>query len=233
MPLKIADTFVREHLMAFPNPENADAEGLLAYGGDLNPTFLLSAYAQGIFPWFNSDKDEILWWSPDPRMVLFPERFKVSKSLKQTLRSGKFEVSVNQCFEKVILKCARIKRQGQAGTWITKNMQQAYNNLHSLGYAHSIETHYNQELVGGLYGVSIGKAFFGESMFHEMTDASKVALNTLVEICKLHDIHFIDVQQSTPHLRSLGADDIGRQSFLEKLAVALKEPSVLKNAFVK
>lgn len=148
MPSKIADTFVYEHLTDFPNPENADPDGLLAYGGALTPEILLSAYAQGVFPWFNSDDEEILWWSPDPRMVLFPDKFKISKSLRQTIRSGKYTVTFNHSFKKVIGKCAHVKRDGQAGTWITPGMQNAYNLLHEMGYAHSVEAWHEDKLAG-------------------------------------------------------------------------------------
>ncbi|NBC83582.1 MAG: leucyl/phenylalanyl-tRNA--protein transferase [Bacteroidetes bacterium] len=228
MEHKIADPFVARCFIKFPANDNTDHEDLVAYGGDLSVSTLLSAYVQGNFPWFNSDEEYILWWSPNPRMVLYPKAFKISKSLKQTLHSDKYEVRINTCFQRVIENCARTKRKGQDGTWITPNMQAAYTKLHELGYAHSFETYHGNKLVGGLYGVSIGKAFFGESMFHNMTDASKIALHKLVEICLEYDIHFIDVQQSTPHLKSLGGKEEKRTYFLEILAHAMTYTSVLK-----
>lgn len=228
MPGTIADPFVADHYIEFPPIDLADEEGLVAYGGYLSTSMLLSAYAQGIFPWFNDDHDHILWWSPHPRMILYPGNFNMSKSLKQTIRSKKFEVRVNTCFKDVIANCARTKRKGQDGTWITPNMQAAYIRLHELGYAHSFETFYNQELVGGLYGVSIGRVFFGESMFHRVSDASKVALHELVQSCKKYGIEFIDVQQSTSHLKKLGGVEEERNNFLKMLSRAMDSDSVFK-----
>ena len=210
-----------EFPVQFPDPETADEQGLVAIGGELTPEYLLSAYSQGIFPWF-SEGDPILWWSLDPRMVLFPENLKVSKSLRQVIRSGGFELRIDTAFKEVITHCSKIKRKDQEGTWITGDMINAYVRLHELGYAHSFETYHGEELAGGLYGVSLGKAFFGESMFFLRRDASKFALYHLVHWCANHGFHFIDVQQSTAHMKSLGAKDIQRSEFLKRLKQALQ-----------
>ena len=205
----------------FPDPNKTDDEGLVAVGGELSADFLVAAYAQGVFPWFN-EGDPLMWFSPNPRMVLLTKDFKVSKSLRQLIRSDKFELRIDTCFNKVIAQCSNIKREGQDGTWITEDMERAYNELHDLGITHSFETYMNGELVGGLYGVSLGKAFFGESMFFKEANASKFAFYYLVEWCKQHDFHFIDAQQSTSHMKSLGAKDIPRKEFLEMLQKALQ-----------
>jgi leucyl/phenylalanyl-tRNA--protein transferase len=209
-----------EFPVQFPDPRKADNDGLVAVGGKLTPEYLLSAYAQGAFPWFNEGQ-QILWWSPNPRMVLFPEKFKFSKSLRQLVRSLKFEIRVDTVFAEVISNCGSAVREDQDGTWITSAMKAAYTKLHEMGYAHSFETFMNGKLVGGLYGLSLGKAFFGESMFYVEANASKFALYYLVEWCKKHDIHFIDVQQSTSHLKSLGAIDVERDAFLMHLDKSL------------
>jgi leucyl/phenylalanyl-tRNA--protein transferase len=209
----------------FPDPKQSGEHGLVAVGGELSPDYLLSAYAQGIFPWF-SVGEPILWWSLDPRMVLFPDQLKVSKSLRQVIRSGKFEIRIDTSFEKVIKQCSKIERKAQDGTWITEDMIKAYTRLHELGYAHSFETYHDRKLVGGLYGVSLGKAFFGESMFFLERDASKFALYHLVNWCLDHDFHFIDVQQSTTHMKSLGATDIPRSDFLKRLKRGLEFETV-------
>ncbi len=209
----------------FPDPNLAEDEGLVAIGGELTIDYLISAYSQGLFPWFSED-EPILWWSPNPRMVLYPDDFKIYDSFKQTLNAGKFKLRIDENFESVIRNCAEIKRKGQAGTWITNAIIDAYINLHNSGYAHSFETWYNDKLVGGLYGVSLGKAFFGESMFHQITDASKFALYELCRLLKKWQFHFIDVQQSTSHLKSLGAIDIERKEFLIMLGEALKYPTI-------
>ena len=204
--------------IAFPNPENAESNGLLAMGGDLSPSRLINAYANGIFPWF-SEGEPLLWWSLNPRMVLFPDEFRYSKSLRRVVQSGRFEVRIDTCFEDVMRSCATVDRtaQGQDGTWITEDMVTAYVRLHWMGLAHSFETFYQGRLVGGLYGVSLGPFFFGESMFHTMTDASKVAFVRLVEFCKAHGFRLIDAQQETTHLSSLGARPIPRSDYLEEL----------------
>ena len=209
----------------FPDPKTAEADGLLAVGGDLSVASLVTAYSKGIFPWFE-DNSPILWWSPDPRLVLFPSKFKISTSLKQRIKSDQYTIKVDSDFEQVINLCATVRRNGQDGTWITDNMINAYIELHSNGLAHSFETWHKGELAGGLYGVSLGKAFFGESMFYRMPDASKVALCALVEWTTRHDFHFIDAQQSTAHLKSMGAEEISRNAFLKLLNEALKHETI-------
>jgi leucyl/phenylalanyl-tRNA--protein transferase len=197
---------------------------LLAVGGDLSCERLLEAYRLGIFPWY-SDDQPILWWSPDPRLVLRLDEFKVSRSLRQTLKKDVFKVTFDRAFEEVIRGCASAPRQGQRGTWITKEMQEAYIELHGLGFAHSVETWWGEELAGGIYGVSLGKAFFGESMFHRRTDASKVALAVLVEKLQTWDFHFIDAQMTTEHLLRFGAAEMPRRVFLKRLQSALRHPT--------
>jgi len=209
----------------FPDPESARADGLLAAGGDLEPETLLQAYARGIFPWY-SEGSPILWWSPDPRMVFLPGSFHVSHSLQQTLRSGKYTCTCDEAFEEVIGRCASLPRAGQEDTWITPQMKEAYIRLHRMGYAHSVETWHQGELAGGLYGVSLGRAFFGESMFHVKRDASKVALHHLITWCTGKGFHFIDAQLPTPHLKRLGATEISRKKFLKMLGEALKYPTL-------
>ena len=208
----------------FPDPALAEPEGLLAIGGDLNPERLLNAYANGIFPWY-SENEPILWWSPDPRLVLFPQKFILSDSLKRTLKKNVFSVRVDTAFKDVINGCAETERRDEDGTWITEEMKAAYIELHKMGFAHSFESYADGQLVGGLYGVSIGKAFFGESMFHTLTDASKVALYYLVEKSKESEFLFIDSQVETKHLRSLGAELIPRKDYLKLLKKALKTPT--------
>lgn len=212
----------------FPHPSLANDEGLLAIGGDLQPKRLLLAYSIGVFPWY-SETDPLLWWSPNPRMVLFPSKFKRSKSLMQTIRSKKFMVRFDQNFEEIINQCKSIKRQHEDGTWITAEMVQAYTELYKQGYAHSVEIYHENLLVGGLYGISLGKAFFGESMFHTMPDASKVALFHLVEKVRNWGFHFIDAQVETQHLKSLGAINISRESYLKLLENSNQFPTVKGN----
>jgi len=208
----------------FPPPDYADASGLLAVGGDLSSERLLEAYRLGIFPWY-SDDQPILWWSPDPRLVLKLDEFKVSRSLRKTLTKGVFKVTFDRAFEAVIRGCASVPREHQKGTWITQEMEEAYIKLHGLGYAHSVEAWCGEELAGGLYGVSLGKAFFGESMFHRRTDASKVALAVLVEKLSDWKFHFIDAQMTTEHLLGLGAAEMSRRIFLRRLQSALRHPT--------
>jgi leucyl/phenylalanyl-tRNA--protein transferase len=208
----------------FPAPEDADPSGLLAVGGDLSSERLLEAYRLGIFPWFSGD-EPILWWSPDPRLVLDLDDFKISRSLAKTLKKKIFQVTFDRAFAEVICACASVQRDGQRGTWITEDMQEAYVELHHLGYAHSVETWLAGELAGGLYGVSLGKAFFGESMFHRRADASKVALAALVDHLKSWNFHFIDAQMTTAHLLRLGAKELPRRVFLKRLRSALRSPS--------
>ncbi|MFC2116038.1 leucyl/phenylalanyl-tRNA--protein transferase [Bacteroidota bacterium] len=210
----------------FPEPELAGEDGLLAAGGSLEPEVLLEAYSRGIFPWY-SQGSPILWWSPDPRMVLFPDRFRISKSLKQTLKKSVFEIRMDTVFEDVIRHCSQQPRPGQEGTWITAEMIDAYIRLHEAGYAHSVESWKEGKLAGGLYGVSLGGAFFGESMFHLERDASKIAFFHLVEFVKDRDFDLIDAQQSTSHLKSLGAAEISRQKFLDLLARSLQKKTLM------
>ena len=203
----------------FPNPNEADEEGLLAIGGDLSSSRLLLAYKSGIFPWYEDDQP-ILWWSPNPRMVLFPSHFKVSKSLQKTINSKQFTITFNTCFSEVIKNCSSINRNGQAGTWITQEMQKSYSELHQLGHAHSVEVWEEENLVGGLYGIDLPekKIFCGESMFSKVSDASKVGFYYLIEKLKLKNYKLIDCQMYTPHLESLGATEISRNEFLKYLA---------------
>ena len=206
----------------FPPLEAASPEGLLAVGGDLNPVRLLSAYRQGIFPWY-SDDQPILWWSPDPRAVLYPSKLHISKSLRKSLRTRGFEVSADRAFALVIAACAE-SRNASEGTWITSGMQEAYCALHRMGYAHSVETWHNGELVGGLYGLAIGKAFFGESMFSRVADASKTALVGLATSLAADGYRFIDCQVVSEPLTSLGAQAIPRDRFAAALHEAVGFP---------
>ncbi|MGQ7260489.1 leucyl/phenylalanyl-tRNA--protein transferase [Vreelandella sp. V005] len=189
--------------------------GLLAAGGQLSPVWLVDAYRQGIFPWF-SDDDPILWWSPDPRMILLPEQFKQRRSLTKRLRHGGFHITLDQHFDQVIHACAA-PRDELGGTWITNEMRAAYGQLHALGIAHSIEVHQGGQLVGGLYGIAMGPMFFGESMFSHTPDASKVALAHLARAMREHDGKLIDCQMHTPHLASLGAITVAREAFINYL----------------
>ena len=205
-----------ENKVIFPPPEQAGSEGILAVGGDLSPERLLLAYRMGIFPWFNDD-DPILWWSPDPRFVLFPDDLKVSKSMRPYFNQQKFQVTFDRAFKAVIMGCKR-PRPGQGfGTWITEGMLEAYCLLHEMGYAHSVEVWLDGKLAGGLYGVALGKCFYGESMFTQVNNASKFGFIALVKKLKEHGFWLIDCQQKTPHLRSLGAKAIPRKLFLEIL----------------
>lgn len=192
------------------------ANGLLAAGGDLSPQRLLTAYRHGIFPWY-SPGDPILWWSPDPRMVLAPSQIKISKSLARTLRNGNYEVRLDTAFAQVIHACSEAPRPGQRGTWIVPEMREAYLRLHQLGYAHSVETWIDGKLAGGLYGLALGRAFFGESMFSHVTDASKIALAHLCRYLQDQGFETIDCQMETAHLASLGAVPIPRQDFVARL----------------
>jgi len=198
--------------IVFPNPELADEDGLLAVGGDLSAERLILAYQNGIFPWF-SDDDPICWYSPHERCVIYPGKLKVSKSMKQVIKNGSFRVTANHAFEKVIAHCAKIPRKDQPGTWITKEMQEAYINLHQLGWAHSIEVWQNDTLVGGLYGVAINKVFCGESMFSLVSNASKIAM---IFLCQQSDFELIDCQLPNDHLLSLGAEMIDREEYMER-----------------
>ncbi len=201
----------------FPNPRSAMKEGLLAYGGDLDPDRVLAAYRKGIFPWYNKN-DPILWWSPDPRMVLYPKDFKISRSLRKKLRQKRFLIKLDRKFVSVMEYCAGLPRRKQEGSWILPEVIKSYSVLHKRGFAHSIEVYDSEEtLVGGLYGVSIGKAFFGESMFSLVPDASKIALAYMVELARIWDFYFIDCQVPSKHLGTLGAVCIPRDIFLDEL----------------
>ena len=210
-----AITFLTEDLW-FPPVHYANNDGLLAAGGDLSTARLKLAYEQGIFPWFNDDS-LILWWSPDPRMVLFPERVHISRGMRKVLRSGRFTVSYNQEFEKVLNSCATVPRKGYSGTWITPQMQQAYLKLHQQGIAKSWEVWEGQALVGGIYGIDLGHIFCGESMFHTVSNASKVAFLHVAQQLGARGYNLIDCQAFNPHLESLGAEEIPRNLFLQYL----------------
>lgn len=204
--------------LIFPPPELADEDGILAVGGDLSPERLLLAYSNGIFPWFTED-EPIIWWSPDPRFILNPIDIKVSKSMGKLMRKNKYHITFDTCFRDVIIQCSTDRK---GGTWITPDMIEAYCKLHELGFAHSVETWYEDQLVGGLYGISLGSAFFGESMFSLMDNASKIAIITLSKILSENEFLFIDCQVHTNHLESLGAKDVPRTEFLSLLEEALK-----------
>ncbi len=208
-----------EEELLFPHPSLADPNGVLSLGGDLRVYRLLLAYQHGIFPWFNPG-EEIIWWSPDPRFVLFPADLKVSKSMRPYFNQQKFKVTYNQCFAEVMKACQTVDRseQGQAGTWITGSMLEAYIKLHELGFAHSVEVWEGDDLVGGLYGIALGKVFFGESMFTRRSNASKFGFISLVHRLSENGYKLIDCQQQTKHLKSLGAKSIPRIDFLEYLS---------------
>ncbi|MEJ2642573.1 MAG: leucyl/phenylalanyl-tRNA--protein transferase, partial [Desulfosarcinaceae bacterium] len=206
--------------LAFPPPHLATREGLLAVGGDLSPERLILAYKNGIFPWYNPG-EPILWWSPDPRLVLFPRELHVSHSLRRLLRKKKFQVTFNTRFREVIGACAKAKRRAGEGTWITPEMQSAYIRLNDLGYAHSVEAWQDGRLVGGLYGLALGRFFFGESMFTKVSNASKVAFVTLVKRLTALEFNLIDCQVYTQHLVSLGAREIPRKEFLKRIQEGL------------
>ena len=211
--------------IAFPDPALYDFEGgLLAMGGDLSPERIWFAYQNGIFPWFNPE-DDILWWCPDPRFVLFPEDLKISKSMKKILREGKFTFTENKCFEEVMKNCQAAERKGQDGTWITDEMIKAYSTLHRYGKAKSIEVWENDELVGGLYGVDLGHIFCGESMFAKVSNASKAGFIYFVEKYK-NQYELIDCQVYTEHLASLGAKEIPKRGFLKILKQNFSDENV-------
>ncbi|MEN8138491.1 MAG: leucyl/phenylalanyl-tRNA--protein transferase [Bacteroidota bacterium] len=223
--------FFLDKRLVFPHPDYANDDGILAIGGDLSTERLLLAYQNGIFPWYEeidpeiledenekfSEKETIIWWSPDPRMVLYPDKLKVSKSMRKLLRQNNFTVTVNKAFEDVIDNCQQIFRTDQENTWITKNMKSAYIELHKKGFAHSVEVWEGDELVGGLYGVNVGKVFCGESMFSNKSNTSKLAFIYLVRELEKRDYHMIDCQVYTEHLESLGAEEISREKFLKEL----------------
>lgn len=208
----------------FPSPQEAEPDGLLAVGGDLRSERLLLAYKLGIFPWYSKGQP-ILWWSPDPRLVLEPSEFHISRRLSRILKKGVFRVSFDNAFESVIRACASVPRKGQQGTWITPEMEKAYIRLHREGFAHSVESWLDGELAGGIYGVSLGKCFFGESMFSYRANGSKVALAALVERLKSWNFSMIDAQVTTRHLLGLGAKEMPRAIFLKRLREALRFPT--------
>jgi leucyl/phenylalanyl-tRNA--protein transferase len=206
--------------LVFPPSHLATREGLLAIGGDLSSKRLLLAYSMGIFPWY-SEGDPILWWSPDPRMVLYPAALRISRSLRRLMRKDVFRITIDRAFEKVIQECASVRTENDEGTWIVREMIEAYCRLHREGFAHSVEVWQNGELAGGLYGLSLGKCFFGESMFQRTSNASKVALVALVHHLAGMNCHFIDCQMTTAHLLRLGACEIPRRRYLLELRRAL------------
>ena len=203
-----------EHI--FPSTDSASKEGIVAIGGDLDPNRILKAYKNGIFPWFEND-DHLVWWSPDPRMVLFPEKLKISKSTKKLLKENFFKVTFNQSFDEVVDSCAKVKRFGQNGTWITNGLKKAYSKLHKMGHAYSVEVWKDYELVGGLYGIDLGDVFCGESMFTKANNASKIGFVHLVKELTKNKYKLIDCQVPSAHLKSLGAEEISRKDFLKYL----------------
>ena len=209
----------------FPDPDRAEPDGLLAVGGDLSPERLLAAYATGIFPWYGAESP-ILWWSPDPRLVLDPGKLHLPRSLGRTIRRGRYRVTADLAFARVIARCAEQARPGQRGTWITPEMRAAYSRLHRLGFAHSFEAWEGEALAGGLYGVSLGAAFFGESMFADRPDASKVAFVKAVEWLASRGVNLIDCQVRTEHLLRFGAAELPRRTFLRRLEAALERPTL-------
>tara|TARA_R110002096_G_scaffold434832_1_gene658157 strand:- start:164472 stop:165170 length:699 start_codon:yes stop_codon:yes gene_type:complete len=215
-----------DHRLVFPPPDLADENGLLAVGGDLSAERLVLAYSMGIFPWFDEGLP-IMWHSPDPRMVLLPEDLRINRSLRKAIKRAPYRVTLDTAFHEVIAACAAIYRPGQGGTWITDDMIEAYDELHRQGYAHSIEAWQGDELVGGLYGVSLGSAFFGESMFALAPDASKIAFATLVTQLQNWGVDMVDCQVHTEHLENFGALEIPRRDFLERLQASLKAPTRL------
>lgn len=208
--------YLNDDYVAFPRPEFANEDGILAVGGDYTPEWILLAYQHGIFPWSNPN-DPILWWCPNPRFVLFPDELKVSKSMRPYFNQRKFEVTFDTHFEAVMRKCMQFPRKGQEGTWISESMIQGYLEVHELGFAHSVEVWQGEELVGGLYGIALGKVFFGESMFASVSNASKFGFISLVRFLKKKNFQLIDCQQETKHLASLGARSIKREAFLKIL----------------
>ncbi len=208
--------YLLDERLLFPEVTHADKEGLLAIGGDLSPERLLLAYKNGIFPWFN-DGSPILWWSPDPRMVLFPEEVKISKSMKQLIKKKPFRITWNTRFKEVLHQCSTIDRKDQDGTWITADMKKAYMQLHKMGVAKSLEVWEDDELVGGLYGIDLGQVFCGESMFSKVSNASKYAFIHLAQVLNEKGYQLIDCQVYNSHLASLGAREISRNKFMDLL----------------
>jgi leucyl/phenylalanyl-tRNA---protein transferase len=217
-----------EEFFPFPPPQTADEWGVVCSGGNLSPGLLLSAYRQGLFPWF-SENEPLLWWSPDPRFVLYPESLHVSQTMRKIIKRGAFELSLDRDFEATIAACSATPRKGQDGTWISPDMIEAYCELHRLGYAHSAEARLDGRLVGGLYGVSLGSIFFGESMFSLVSDASKAVFIPLVQRLKAEGFTLIDSQVYTDHLAGLGAVNIPRNDYLAALKGALSAPTMRGN----
>jgi leucyl/phenylalanyl-tRNA--protein transferase len=211
--------------LVFPPPQLASDEGLLAVGGDLSQERLLLAYQMGIFPWY-SENEPILWWSPDPRLVLYPHEVHVSKTLRKIIKKTVFQITMDKAFDRVITACAQVHMQNNRGTWIVEDIVKAYCQLHQAGFAHSVETWCQGELAGGLYGVSLGRSFFGESMFSCISNASNVALVALAEHLKTLAFDMIDCQVSTDHLKRFGAIEISRLRFLEQLSKSLTSPTI-------
>lgn len=214
--------------ISFPHPELANVYGAIAIGGDLEVDRLLLGYQYGFFPWFNPD-EPIIWWHPDPRFVLFTDEIRVTKSMRPYFNQEKFSLTFDQCFAEVMDACQKIKRKNQPGTWITEDIKEAYINLHQLGLAHSVEIWENDELVGGLYGVSLGKLFYGESMFSKTNNASKFALISLANILSKKGFEIIDCQMPNPHLKSMGGRYISRAEFLKRLRANVFEESTVGN----
>jgi len=217
MPLFALD----EEELIFPPVHLAEPDGLLAIGGDLRPERLLLSYRSGIFPWYS--EEHILWWCPDPRFVLFPDDLKINKTTRTQLSENEFEFTINKVFPAVIRNCKKIERPGQQGTWITDEVEKAYTTMHELRYAHSAEAWKNGELVGGLYGIKMGKVFFGESMFSKQSNASRYAFTKYVEILKDEGIRLIDCQVHTDYLESMGAKMIERKEFIDLLQLLIKD----------
>jgi len=205
---------INRYELKFPHANTANKDGIVAWGGDLNPSRLIKAYTNGIFPWYSKD-DPIIWWSPDPRLIMELNDFKISKSLKKSIKKFTYKFDTN--FVEVITRCSTKKRDNQNGTWIQDDIIEAYTNLHGMGYVHSVESYRDEKLVGGLYGVVIGKVFCGESMFADVSDASKSAYAVMIKHLKKWGYDFIDCQVPTEHLKSLGAKEIAREEFLKKL----------------
>ena len=216
--------FILGEQPVFPDPAFADPDGLLAVGGDLTRERLVCAYANGIFPWYSSTTP-ILWWSPDPRPVIVPRRVHVSRSLRKVLKRQEFDIRIDTAFEDVIAACAKTPRPQGEGTWLVNDMIEAYLDLHESGLAHSVEAWRDGELMGGLYGVSLGKAFFGESMFFRTPNASKAAFVTLCRLLHEWEFHLVDCQQTTPHMLALGAQEMRRREFMGLLKCAIRMPT--------
>ncbi len=218
-------TFFLGREPVFPHPSLADPDGLLAIGGDLSVTRLCSAYSKGIFPWYGPGSP-ILWWCPEPRLLLYPDQIHISKSLRRVLNSCRFSISADRAFERVIENCAVAPRQEGDGTWLVPEMIDAYIRLHESGMAHSFESWRNSSLVGGIYGVAVGKVFFGESMFYLEPDASKVALVHLIRFLGANNYRFMDCQQTTRHMLRFGACEVPKKKFLNELEMAVVEKGV-------